>query len=263
MPNRAESARREAGNPRRNSVGISETWIILGIVRMTLIAVAVAAGLVSACTWQASQSPATVETVPAGFPEQHYRQAAARGQPVFLVDPVSSLVVIEVRRGGSLAHLGHDHVVAGHDVEGFVAPGEGRADLYLRLERLVVDEPGLRAEAKLDTEPTADDVVATRRNMLKSLRAEQHPFVVIHIASGAAGTRGPGPSVAITLNGTTRTTQVPMQIDASGDDVHVTGRMSLRQTDFGIEPMSVLGGAIQVQDVVELRFRIHAHRFRG
>ena len=52
-----------------------------------------------------------------------------------------SRIVIEVRRGGTLAQLGHDHVVVSHDVAGYVAPAEGRADLYVRLDRLVVDEP--------------------------------------------------------------------------------------------------------------------------
>ena len=35
---------------------------------------------------------------PAEFPEGHYLEAAARGRPVFRVDPAESLVVIEVRR---------------------------------------------------------------------------------------------------------------------------------------------------------------------
>jgi hypothetical protein len=34
--------------------------------------------------------------------------------------------------------------------------------------------------------------------------------------------------------------------------------LTLRQTDFGIAPLSVLGGAIQVKDAVDLSFRLHA-----
>jgi hypothetical protein len=109
---------------------------------------------------------------------------AARGSPVFRVDPASSLVVILVRRGGSLARLGHDHVVASHDVQGLVAPGEGRSDLYVALDRLVVDEPALRAEAKLDTQPTEEDIAGTRRNMLNTLQANEFPFALVNIARG-------------------------------------------------------------------------------
>src|SRR5882672_5241040 len=72
---------------------------------------------------------------PADFPGAHYLEALAQGKPVFRVDSRESLVVIEVRRGGSLARLGHDHVVASHDATGYVAPGEGRADLFIALAR--------------------------------------------------------------------------------------------------------------------------------
>src|SRR6266542_3732868 len=108
---------------------------------------------------------------PAEFPEGYYLEALAQGKPVFRVDSRESLVVAEVRRSGSLARLGHDHVVASHEVGGYVAPDEGRADLYVQL-----------------------------------------------------------------------------------------GRLSFDQTDFGITPYSVLGGAIAVRNGVDLRFRIRARR---
>ena len=43
----------------------------------------------------------------------------------------------------------------------------------------------------------------------------------------------------------------------------MSGELALRQTDFGITPLSVAGGAIQVQDEVKLRFDIHARRMHG
>jgi hypothetical protein len=44
--------------------------------------------------------------------------------------------------------------------------------------------------------------------------------------------------------------------------VSVAGRFSFAQTDFGITPYSLLGGAIAVRDDVDLRFRIIARRLR-
>jgi len=43
----------------------------------------------------------------------------------------------------------------------------------------------------------------------------------------------------------------------------VTGRLSFDQTDFGITPYSLLGGAIAVKNGVDLRFRIQARRLSG
>src|SRR5712671_5922114 len=130
------------------------------------------------------REPAPAPAVPpADFPEGYYREALERGKPVFRVEPRESLVVIEVRRSGSLARLGHDHVVASHEVGGYVAPDEGRADLVVALARLAVDEAALRAEAGFDTEPTESDIEGTRANMLeKVLEAEKYPFALIRVA---------------------------------------------------------------------------------
>src|SRR6267378_3842352 len=206
------------------------------------------------------REPAPAPAVPpADFPEGYYREALGRGKPVFRVDPRESLVVIEVRRFGSLARLGHDHVVASHEVGGYVAPDEGRADLYVALERLAVDEAALRVEARFDTQPAQSDIAGTRANMLdKVLEAEKFPFALIRVR-GAGAIRGDVTlSVALTLHGSTRTLQAPARIENDADRISVTGRLSFDQTDFGITPYSLLGGAIAVQNRVDLRFRIIA-----
>ncbi len=198
---------------------------------------------------------------PAEFPEGYYLEALAQGKPVFRVDSRESLVVIEVRRGGSLARLGHDHVVASHEVGGYVAPDEGRADLYVQLERLEVDEAALRAEAGFDTQPTESDIEGTRANMLvRVLEADRFPFALIRVSGVDASRREAAMSVAITLHGVTRALQAPARIDADADLIEVSGRLSFDQTDFGITPYSVLGGAIAVRNGVDLRFRIRARR---
>src|SRR5712691_4805183 len=208
-----------------------------------------------------AQAPAAP---PADFPEGYYREAAAQGKPVFRVDSRESLVVIEVRRSGSLARLGHDHVIASHEVGGYVAPDEGRADLLVALERLAVDEAALRAEAGFDTQPSESDIEGTRANMLeKVLEAEKFPFALIRVSGANARQGDVTLSVAITLHGGTRTLQVPARIDADAGAMSVTGRFSFDQTDFGITPYSLLGGAIAVKNGVDLRFRIRARRLHG
>jgi hypothetical protein len=167
-------------------------------------ALCVAAGLLS--TMLAGCAPLLREPVsapaapPADFPEGYYREALAQGKPVFRVDPAESLVVIEVRRAGSLARLGHDHVVASHEVRGYVAPDEGRADLYVPLARMQVDEPALRKQAGLDTQPTESDIEGTRANMLeKVLEAEKFPFALIRVSGVKAKEKKTTLAVAITL----------------------------------------------------------------
>jgi hypothetical protein len=213
--------------------------------------------LLAGCT-QPAPRPEPELRAPADFPAAFYVQAIAAGEPVYAVDPARSLVVIEVRRGGSLARLGHDHVVASHDARGFVAPRAARADLYVRLADLVVDEPALRAQAGFDSTPSAADIAGTRGNMLdKVLHAERHPYALIHAVRKDGDDRL---AVAITLNGVTRAFEVPVTLEDGNEELHVAGTLAFDQSAFGLVPFSILGGAIEVLDRVSLRFDIRARR---
>ena len=222
------------------------------------IAFALAAALTSACAPPVLRPAQGEAQRPDGFPIAHYQRAAERGEAIFRIDAKRSLVVIEVRRGGMLAQAGHDHVVASHDVQGFVAPKDARADLYVQLDRLVVDEPELRKEAGFDTQIPDAAISATRANMLgRVLRVDAHPFALISIAGVDANRYL---DVAITLNGVTRNTRIPANTEANADELWITGSLALDQSDFAIAPLSLLGGAIQVQDRVNVRFSIRARR---
>lgn len=171
------------------------------------------------------------------------------------IDPAASLIAITVRRGGPLARLGHDHVVAARTVAGSVDPALDRAALRFRLDELTVDEPMLRAEAGLDTQPSPDAIAGTRRNMLtRVLDAERHPWVDVAIERTGAATV----SAAITLHGVTRRYDVPVTLAQDAGGLHASGTLALRQSDFGLVPFAVLGGALAVQDELALRFDLRA-----
>jgi hypothetical protein len=186
-----------------------------------------------------------------------YRQAAGGGTPVYAVDPGASLVTIVVRRAGLLARLGHDHVIASRNASGFAAPAANRADLAFRLDQLTVDEPALRHEAGLTTEPSQQAIDGTRTNMLeKVLEAGRFPMVWVHVERSANKLKA-----TMTLHGVTRTVELPTQLDVTGEAVTASGALLLRQTDFRITPLSVGGGLLAVDDTLELRFRIVARRW--
>lgn len=202
-----------------------------------------------------------VGQAPANFPRADYEQLMARGQAVYRIDPALSLIAITVRRGGSLARLGHDHVVASHGIQGYIAPEAGRADLFVPLGELSVDEPALRAEADLDTQPSESDIAGTRANMLdKVLATQQFPLALIRVNSVEPRLTSGRLTAAITLHGVTRAFEVPVQTETGRDEMSVSGSLELRQSDFGITPFSILGGAIQVQDLIELRFKIQSRK---
>ncbi|MBE3025530.1 YceI family protein [Janthinobacterium sp. BJB1] len=174
------------------------------------------------------------------------------------IAPEESLLTITVRRGGALARLGHDHVVASRGLQGVVAPAQGRAQFQFRLDEMSVDEEALRKTAGLTTTPSADAIAGTRHNMLvRVLEAERYPWV--RIDARQTGNRDML-EADITLHGVTRTLQVPVQITeaAGGRGLQASGSLLLKQSDFGIVPFAILGGAMAVQDQMELAFRITA-----
>ncbi len=204
------------------------------------------------------------QEAPPGFPDVDYRQAAARGEAVYRIEPERSLVAIEVRRGGPLARLGHDHVVSSRGVQGYVTLGQRRADLTVPLDRLIVDDAELRKAAGFDTQPSTADIEGTRINMLERvLQAERYPRLVVQVrqAVDAAARAGDDMEIAITLHGVTRKQQLPVQLEVERDAIVARGAFSVLQSDFGIMPFALLGGIIQVQDRLSVRFELRGRRF--
>jgi polyisoprenoid-binding protein YceI len=206
--------------------------------------------LLAACTAAPPPASAPVDTT------RRYLESS-RSAAVYAVSASDSVVAVTVRRAGLLARLGHDHVVASHDLTGFADPEAGRADVEFRADRLAIDEPALLREAGIDTRPSPQAIEGTRTNMLAHvLEADRFPLIRLH-AERAAPDRL---RVAVTLRGTTRNVEVPAVVETSPATVSARGTVTLRQSDFGIEPFAVGGGLLAVQDAIEVRFRIVARR---
>lgn len=218
--------------------------------------------LMTACARPPVLTPLTTTPAPTNFPATYYQQAIARGETVLRIDTAQSLILMIVRRGGALARLGHDHVIASRDVQGYIAPDNRVADLYLPLDRLSVDESSLRAQAKMETTPSTSDIAGTRENMLtKVLETDHYPFAVVHIhapaptpASGAVELQ-----VSITLHDHTRVVTVPAIVTRQHDQMTAMVDLTIKQTDFGITPFSILGGALQVLDEVKIHVALTAN----
>jgi hypothetical protein len=133
-------------------------------------------------------------------------------------------------------------------------------DLQVRLDALEIDRPELRAAlgGPFATAIPAEAVASTRQHLLSAdgFDAEQYPWVRLH----ARAIRGEPPrcaaEVEITLHGATRTQWVPVSIEGLPSKLVASGAFVLRQTDFGIKPYAVLGGALAVEDAVVVEFRL-------
>ncbi|MYM39298.1 YceI family protein [Pseudoduganella sp. CY13W] len=171
------------------------------------------------------------------------------------IDDAASQITIIVRRGGLLARLGHDHLVLVKNLQGSVDPRSQRARLQFRLDEMEVDPAALRLAAGLQPQPSAEAIAGTRRNMLtRTLDAEHYPLVQLQ-----AERQGEELALQITLHGVTRKLRVPATIISDGHKVQAEGSFTILQSDYGITPFAVMGGALAVQDQLELHYHLLAH----
>ena len=192
--------------------------------------------------------------------------ATRAGARTLQVDPERTVVTVIVRRAGPLARLGHDHVIISADEAGSVwlgsTPADSSFELSVPVERFDVDSPAARAAAGPEfAAPVPDDARAgTRRNMLRAEVLDGAHFPAITLRSAAASGAWPQPivRVAVTLKGVEREQEIPVVVERDANGLVARGELRLNQTDFGITPFSVAGGAIQVADTLEIRFEIAA-----
>ena len=237
--------------------------MILSRLRVPLaIAIVVLAVVCAGCG--GSVAPATnvlSEGFPADFPFAAYEESAGR---VYRFSETGSELLITVYRDGPLARFGHDHVVHHLSPGGMIVVppsiGDVRADLFLAVTEFVVDDPGRRAEAGFNTEPSPEDIAGTRANMLgpRVLNAADYPFLRVSVENVTGDLPEVVLALAITLGGATTRVSTPATVQLSDCSLSVAAAMALRQSDLGLEPFSVLGGALRVADGFDVRLRLLA-----
>lgn len=182
------------------------------------------------------------------------------------IRPELSDIRFLVFRAGPLAKLGHNHVVQAKNIRGEVllAADIRQSSFFIELpvKDFQVDATAARLDEGGEFLPPPDDeaIAGTFRNMVgaKTLDAAQYPTIEIQ----SVGLNGPAWGMDITLRikmrGVERDVVVPTAIEKSSDQIVVTAFFSIKQSDFGIAPMSVLGGSMQVDDAVRVRLRVVA-----
>ena len=212
------------------------------------------------CTPRRAEPPARpVEPAAPGL-------AIPEGARVFDIDPARSAVVILVRRAGPLAKLGHNHVITSGEESGLVWQGRDPAGsgfvLRIPVRSLVVDDPAARAVAGPEFAGEVPQAArdGTYQNLLRPevLDATAYPEIVVRANSLGGSWKLLLATAEATLKGATRKIEGPVELETSGPVLTARGAFSIRQTDFGLTPFSVAGGAIQVADEVQIRFEIVA-----
>jgi hypothetical protein len=173
-----------------------------------------------------------------------------------------------VYKAGTFSKLGHNHVVSVGQLDGdvYVAPdlADSKLELSIPVEQLVVDDPMLRAREgdEFASVPSAKDIEGTRHNMLsdKVLDSEHHKLLEI---TGTGPVGPPGKQelhLSVSLLGRTVDLVVPTEVTLEGDRLEASGEFKLTHEQLGMQPFSVMLGALQVANEMSFSYHVVARR---
>jgi polyisoprenoid-binding protein YceI len=186
---------------------------------------------------------------------------AGRGLTELAVDAAESHVTILVGKAGVLSFAGHAHEVVAPVVRGTVEFDP--ADWPRARVSLEIDAAALRVTGKNEA---ANDVPVVQQTMLSDKVLDVQRFSTITFRSKRVSVALDGARAAavtidgdMTLHGTTRpmTIRASATLDGSGR-VTATGAFTLKQTDFGMVPVTAVGGTVRVKDDLDIQFVVKA-----
>ncbi len=227
-------------------------------IRIAGILAALFAVVLGACQ---TLPPAVTAPAPAITPVVTASNAGKR----YIVDAQASEIRLLVYRDGPMARFGHNHVMIGR-VRGELSVADSAAACGFRIEipvaSLDVDAPAPRSEEGAEFAAAVSDQArkGTRDNMLGAdvLDAANHPLIRIEAASLTGPRWNPDVTARITVRGNTSSLKFPAAVFEQSGSLTVIAAFRVLQSDLGMKPFSILGGAVQVRDALDIRVRLVA-----
>lgn len=195
---------------------------------------------------------------------------AANAQDVYEIDAGASNVHWRVYKAGAFARFGHNHVISVGEMQGQVVVeselAASRFEIVIEVATLIVDDPQLRAGygEEFASEPSEEDIAGTKGNMLSEtvLNGEQFPELTINGTGLTALGEPASLDIAVEMLGRSVTLEVPATVEIDAERLTATGEFSLTHADLGMEPFSVMMGALQVGEQLDFSYRVHATKAR-
>jgi polyisoprenoid-binding protein YceI len=183
------------------------------------------------------------------------RGAAARS---YTIDANRSRATIEVGKSGVFSFAaGHTHEVIASSVTGTITvdiSDPARASIHV-----TIDPAALKVTGKGES---ADDVPKVQETMAGPQVLDVQRYRTITFASTSVALKNQVGTTLdamvtgqLTLHNVTRPITVPVTVRLEGNSLTASGRFPVKQTDYGMKPVSV-GGVVSVKDVVNVSFTI-------
>ena len=176
----------------------------------------------------------------------------------YRIDAGQSRFMVKAFAGGFLSALAHDHNIA-------IREFSGEAQFTFG----TVEPASLQLKIKSGSLAVTDKVSASDRQKIEAtmrdevLETGKYPEIVFMSTSVSAAKTREGEYQAriageLTLHGVTRPLTIPAQLEFGDSVLRARGGFSLKQSSFGIKPVSVAGGTVKVKDELKFTFDIVA-----
>jgi len=161
------------------------------------------------------------------------------------IDVQRSGITIHVGKAGLLSAAGHDHTISAPISSGTIRESPPHVEFTVQTAKMTV-QPDPKVDAKTQAEIQKD---------LEEMTLETKKFPELTFRSSRVDKLADGQWKVegdLSLHGVTK--PVSLTVKRTGDSY--TAHTVLKQTDFGIKPISVAGGTIKVKNEVEIDFLI-------
>ena len=169
----------------------------------------------------------------------HAQNAAPRAQ--------QSTITVHVFKSGLFSAFAHNHIVVAPVSHATIDATHLTAEIMVATKEMKVTDPDVSDKDRAEIQST----------MLgpKVLDQEKYPEIRFK-SSGIKQTSPQHYQVAGTLE--LHGTKKEITFEVTGGPEHFRGTTKLKQSDFGIKPISLGGGSVKVKDLLELEFDIYS-----
>lgn len=184
----------------------------------------------------------------------------ATAQSTYHFNASNSSIEVNVYKEGVFSAFGHNHIIRANDVSGTVQFDPNHVDnssvaLQVRAASLAVVDPDASASDRQQVQATM-----LGPQVLDTARYPEISFRSTHVTD--VKQQGGGWRVTLIgtlqIHGTQRPVSFPLTVSVTGGELLAEGDASVLQSDFGVTPIKVAGGAVKVKDRVRIHFNIHA-----
>jgi polyisoprenoid-binding protein YceI len=187
---------------------------------------------------------------------------SAVAQTSYTFDASHSSIEVNVYKEGLFSAFAHNHLISAKDFSGSVQfdPGtvaNSSVTLRVAAKSLTVMDPGVSDKDRQQIQATmlGEQVLDVARYPEISFRSTG----VTQVQQQASGWRLDLTGM-LQLHGTEKQVSFPLSVRTENGELIAEGEASLLQTDFGITPVKIAGGAVKVKNRLRIHFLIHAHR---